>query len=488
MVKIQNTVIKKQTNFWNHCLFHPTDAVEDPWGRRILDRMAEDGSIKTVRLYAMFEDIVYLNENDELCFDFRISDCRLDYMVEKGYDLILSYAGMPDCIASVPGQYMGNKARYKGKFFNTSPPKDLAVYEEVCYQYTKHIIERYGIERVSKWRCHCHNEPDLWFFFSHLPVTEQEPRIREYCKMYAAFARGVRRASDKVHIGGPACASKLEFLEAFLNYVRENDLDIDYIALHNYGTWTGAINSGEKRICVQNNIDRQKRLMDVIERCGFGDRERVVDEWGASTDGYYNIEQCPVYIFRETEVFSSYYVKLIHEMIKTDPQVTKMLICLSGQHEMVVDFSGYRNFFTLNYIKKPIYNAHVLASKLSEDLVEAKTENENIFVVPTKTETGYSVLMTYSSEYFEEDIPNVEETITFEEDIANKTVTVWCIDKTTTNPYRLFQKLGISDHPSAEEIRLLREEGNLKPIKVQKGSEPLTLSLTPNSMHLITVE
>ena len=63
-----------------------------------------------------------------------------------------------------------------------------------------------------------------------------------------------------------------------------------------------------------------------------------------------------------------------------------------------------------------------------------------------------------------------------------------CIDKTTTNPYRLFKKLGISDHPTREEILLLREEGNLKPVKVQKGSEPLTLSLTPNGTYLITVE
>ena len=65
MIKIGNEVLRKQKNFWNHCLFHPTDAVEDSWGKRILDRMAADGSIKTVRIYAMLEDIVYLNENDE---------------------------------------------------------------------------------------------------------------------------------------------------------------------------------------------------------------------------------------------------------------------------------------------------------------------------------------------------------------------------------------------------------------------------------------
>ena len=36
-------VIKKQHNFWNHVHFHPTDAIEDDWGRNILDQVAADG-------------------------------------------------------------------------------------------------------------------------------------------------------------------------------------------------------------------------------------------------------------------------------------------------------------------------------------------------------------------------------------------------------------------------------------------------------------
>ena len=68
MVRIEKEIIKKQPKFWNHALFHPTDAVEDPWGKRILDRMAADGAIKTIRIYSMFEDIVYVGEDGELCY------------------------------------------------------------------------------------------------------------------------------------------------------------------------------------------------------------------------------------------------------------------------------------------------------------------------------------------------------------------------------------------------------------------------------------
>ena len=168
MIKIADTVIKKQPNFWNQCVFHPTDAVEDPWGKRILDQMADDGAIDIVRIYSMFEDIVYLGSNGELLFDFRLSDLRIDYLIEKGYNLLIAYAGIPDCIAScttAKTSVSKNKTRYKGKMWNSSPVSDYSLWEEVCYRYTKHLVDRYGLERVSKWRCHCFNEPDIPEFF-----------------------------------------------------------------------------------------------------------------------------------------------------------------------------------------------------------------------------------------------------------------------------------------------------------------------------------
>lgn len=193
MIHIKNTVMKKQNNFWNHCLFHPTDAIEDPWGKRILDQIAKDGAIQTVRIYTMFEDIVYLDEDGELCYDFRVSDLRLDYMLEKGYDLLLAYGGMPDCIASTT-EYKTtcakNKTRYKGKMWNSAPPKDYALWEELCYVYTKHNVERYGIDVVSKWKCQCFNESDAYMFFmSNLPHEAYEERLAEYCKLYEAFQK-----------------------------------------------------------------------------------------------------------------------------------------------------------------------------------------------------------------------------------------------------------------------------------------------------------
>ena len=495
MIRIKEEIKKQRENFWNHCLFHPTDAIEDAWGKRILDRMSADGSVQTVRLYAMLEDIVIKGENDELTYDFRVNDLRLDYLVEKGFDIVLAYGGMPECIAkdkNAKTNVSKNKTRYKGKLWNTSIPEDEQLWEDICYEYTKHIIERYGIDVVSKWHCQCLNEPDIsWFFLSNLPTTEENTQIRlkEYCKLYRGFEKGIRRASERMCIGGPALANRHEFLGGFLDYVRENDLQLDFISVHIYGTTPIRLNDGTDKLTVNNNIQKHKALAEVIKKHGFEDTELIVDEWGASSHGFYNIEDAPELIFRDTEVYSAYYTKLIYEYIEQNLPVSKLLICLSGQHEMTADFTGFQNFFTLNFFAKPIYNAYIMSSKLKINMLDTQIDDPNIFVIPTKDESEeYAVMFTYCSENFEEDIPEKYEEIVFDKNMEGKHVKVYCIDKETTNPYRLYTKKNCEDL-SKDDIKELRLEGQMKPIKdyIAGENHKLTLKLTPNATYLITI-
>lgn len=494
MIQIGDQVIRRTKKFWNHCLFHPTDAVEDPWGKRILDRIAKDRSIDTVRIYAMLEDIVYLDEAGKLQYDFRLNDLRLDYLVEKGFDLIIAYAAVPDCIAESTRFKKAsafNATRYKGKMWNTAPPADVAVWEEICFQYTRHIVERYGLERVSKWHLHCFNEPDIpSFFMGQLPAGHEKERSEAYCRMYAAFVRGLLRVSESLTIGGPALANKPLFLDYFLQFVRENHLRLDYIALHNYGTSPKALHEGTAKITVQNNLSRHESYMEVIRKNGFEATEIVLDEWGVATRGFANRLESPELMFRETEVFSAYYGKLIKAFLDTGYDLSKLVICLSGQHEMTEDFTGFRNFFTMNFIAKPIYNAHLLASRLGTDLVEGKTDDENIALIPTKTGDGYAILIGYASAYFEEDIPAIFESIGFAQDITGNTVTVWAIDRETANPYRLFAQYGSPEIPDAQQIDALRQEGQLKPIcqYVAEGRCLQPVCLKPNGLYLVTVK
>ncbi len=492
MITIGNNITKKLNKFWNGCVFHPTDAIEDPWGKKILDRMSKDKAIKTVRIYAMFEDIVYIDENGNIAYDFRLNDLRLDYLVEKGFDLVIAYGMLPKCFVEDENEQSNvskNKTRYKGKMLYTSSPKDYSLWEDVCREYTKHIVGRYGEKTVAKWHLHCYNEPDLEaFFLKNVPMEEYDVRLEKYFGLYRGFVSGVLSVSDKLCIGGPALAGRTEFLDRFLKKVKAENLRLDYIALHNYAK-TGVHNAAKKGFCTDNWFEVHKTYTDVIRANGFYDTEIVYDEWGMAAQGFYNVEECPVYIARETEVFSAYFVKLVHDIIKRNEKISELMICLSGQHEMTTDFSGFRNFFTMNFFAKPIYNANLLAAKLHDSLVESKCDNDNVFVIPTKNENGeYAVLMSYSSPRFEEDLPCIKKELVFDELPKDQRITVYCIDKDHTNPYRLYRKLGLTPDLSVENIRTLRDEGNIKPIAQLSAGEKLELTLSPNSVYLILTE
>ena len=497
MLKINNEVTKTARKFWNHCLFHPTDAIEDPWGKRIIDRFAKDKSIGTIRIYAMLEDIVYTDESGELLYDFRINDLRLDYLVENGFDLLIAYASMPSCIAdnnSALSSVSKNKTRYKGKMFNTSRPKDYALWEEVCYQYTKHLIDRYGIERVKNWRMQCFNEADVaCFFMSDYKAPENnEFRAQEYAKLYEYFQKGIRRASEEVVLGGPAMAlaSNAPFLETLLNHVKENNLKMDFISIHTYGTNPWEIKKCNTEFTTDSIIKIYNTYMETIKKCGFEHLPIIIDEWGMASHGYFNVEECPKFMDRETEVFSAYFTRLIYAFLENNIDIDKLMICLSGQHEMITDFSGFRNFFTLNFIAKPIYNAYLLSSKLYTNILSIEKDNDNLFVIPTADGNGkLSIMMTYCSEFFKEDKEEKEELITLPVAAIGKKITIWCIDKEHTNPYRLFKKNRYGENMSNDELDILRKEGLIKPIKeFTANTDKISLRLTANCTYLITAE
>lgn len=94
-------------------------------------------------------------------------------------------------------------------------------------------------------------------------------------------------------------------------------------------------------------------------------------------------------------------------------------------------------------------------------------------------------MLTYCSKYFDEDLPAITEEMIFADDISDKTVTVYCIDKNNNNPYRMWERAG-NPEMTEDILKALRDEGRLKPIRIQKRSEPITLKLTPNSTYLIT--
>jgi beta-xylosidase len=170
-----------------------------------------------------------------------------------------------------------------------------------------------------------------------------------------------------------------------------------------------------------------------------------------------------------------------------------MMICLSGQHEMTVDFSGFRNFFTLNFIKKPIYNAYVLTAKLKDTVVDCHTQQDNLDILATKDDAeNYAILLSYAAKYFDENLPRVEDCLQLQKLSGNYKVKIWQIDENHTNPYNLAKSNGWGDVFNEEQIKILQNEGNLAPVQEYTatfdGNGEIPLSFSDNALLLVELE
>jgi len=482
--------VKQLNNFWNHIHFHPTDAIEDDWGQRILNRVADDGVAKTVRMYAMLEDIVTMDEKGNLQYDFTLNDTRMDYMIEKGFNIFLSYNFIPPCISSDPDELSTvckNKTRYKGKFIVTAPPKDYKLWEEICRVYTKHIVERYGLSKVKEWRLQCLNEPDLFKFFMY-NCNDTVERVTEYNKLYYHFQKGILSVSDELSVGGPALSHDFDFMDLFLKYVRESGCKLDYICFHTYGTTPGYLNEGSKPFNVRNSIEKINKIKAIMSNNGLGDKPIIIDEWGMACCGYYNIEECPDLFIRETEVFSAYYTRMLTLYDELELGIEQMMICLSGQHEMVVDFSGFRNFFTLNFFAKPIYNAFKLAGRLGEEKLWCNTENitDEYSILPTKTKKGTTaVLLSRCADNLKE-LKSEKVEIEFAGLTGNEKARLWIIDKDNANAYEEFKKSGAPENLTEEQILHIRKNAECSATEIELKNN--TISFVMNSHSTILLE
>ncbi|MBQ9337844.1 MAG: hypothetical protein IJS14_11185 [Lentisphaeria bacterium] len=495
---------KPVRNFWNNMHFHPTDAVEDLWGQEILDRVAADRSAQYVRLYTMFEDVVTRDASGKLVFDFSGQDCRLDYMVSKGFKILLCFNFMPVAMAKTPTELSGR--RYKDKHFCRSNPADYNEWKLLCHAQAKHLIDRYGEDEVATWRMHCWNEPDLGYwiypkFFCDCTPEEREYKMSEYCRLYDFFEAGVHEASPRIQAGGPSCGHYKEFFEYVMRHVSggrnfvtgAKGTRIDFVSMHCYSSIPQDVHDPYRFKVAPESIVRQyETYRSIMAKYGLGKKPVIIDEWAAAAEGYLGIDKDPRMRFRETEYYAAFYFRLIDLMGQLPQNPERMMICLSGQDRNTRDFDGHRTFFTAHGWSKPLYNAFVLAARLGEEwLPVVGTCPENCGVIASRHPDGRVAVALYNHESdFGREGENAPETVRLAlHHLPEKfRVERRRIDLFFSNPFTAWSRLGSPAEPTVwEREQISRRSRPEKCRPDETGSENWDgeAVLLPNSVELL---
>src|SRR6202789_2451719 len=109
---------------------------------------------------------------------------------------------------------------------NVSPPKDYALWDAMIIAFTKHLIDRYGIDEVARWPFEVWNDPNLDFWAG-------QPKQATYFELYDHTALAIKRVSSRLRVGGPSPA-QAAWVAAFLQHCKEKNIPVDFVTSHVY--------------------------------------------------------------------------------------------------------------------------------------------------------------------------------------------------------------------------------------------------------------
>ena len=123
--------------------------------------------------------------------------------------------------------------------------KITAKWGELCHQWAKHCVEKYGQAEVEKWYWEVWNEPNIFYWHGGDRGMNAAAVRQEYFKLYDYAVDGVRQALPSARVGGPETAGGAggPFLREFLehcargtNYATgKTGSPLDFISFHAKG-------------------------------------------------------------------------------------------------------------------------------------------------------------------------------------------------------------------------------------------------------------
>ena len=173
------------------------------------------------RFHAIFDDdmaVVVRNPDRTLTFQWHQVDKVYDALLKIGIRPFVEINPMPTALAS------GKQVMF-GYQMNVTPPKSYMEWSCFMEEFANHLVQRYGIEEVSKWYFEVWNEPNLGVFFGG---TKEE-----YFKLYSTTAIALKKVDPRLRVGGPA-SSRVNWISDMINYCTANNVPLDFVSTHLY--------------------------------------------------------------------------------------------------------------------------------------------------------------------------------------------------------------------------------------------------------------
>jgi xylan 1,4-beta-xylosidase len=423
-----------------------------------------------VRFHAIFHDETGLYDEDKdgkAVYNFSYVDQIYDGLLENHVRPFIELSFMPKKLSSDPNAL--HPFWYKQ---NVAPPKDWDKWEQLVETFTRHLVDRYGIDEVAHWYFEVWNEPNIDFWAGN-------PKEATYYELYDRAARAVKHVSPRLRIGGPATA-QAAWVDRFLAHCKEKNIPVDFASTHVYGN-----DRAEDVFGTHESIPRTqmvcravKKVHDQIAASAFPHTPLIWSEFNAS----YANEPAVT----DTAFMGPWMADTIRQCDGLTAMMSYWTFSDVFEEQGVVKTPFYGGFGLLaeRSIPKAAFNDFALFHQLGDTRLDVNSDS----VLITRRKDGSLAIAVWNLFLPEESGSSKTVTLHFKGLTSASFARVTIVDKDHGSPLPAWDRMGRPAFPTLAQVRELREAAALPAAEtLSLNNSSLTLTLQPQALALIEV-
>ena len=423
-----------------------------------------------VRFHDILDDDVGVyseDQNGNPVYNFSYVDQIYDSLVANGVRPFVELSFMPGKLAAAP--VVQQPFWYHPI---VSPPKDWDRWQALVSQFTKHLVDRYGINEVSQWYFEVWNEPNLDFWAG-------DPKEQTYFDLYDDAVKAIKGVSPTLRVGGPATA-QAAWVDDFIRHNAEHNVPMDFVSTHVYGN-----DSAKDVFGTDENIPRDemvcraaKKANDLVKASARPDLPIFFSEYNAS---YMN----------EPDVTDTIFMgPWLADTIRQCDGLVNILSywafsdVFDEQGVIKAPFYGGFGIVAEGGVPKPAFNAFRLLHMLGSERLSLDSKSALV----TRRKDGSLAIAVWN--YSAPKDTGVSERVTLKLSglAGDHQVTLYRLDADHGNALTAYAAMGSPADPTQKQYDALRKAAEISPPEVfkLKGNQ-IAITLSPKALDLVEI-
>jgi xylan 1,4-beta-xylosidase len=423
-----------------------------------------------VRFHAIFHDEVGIYDEDasgKPIYNFSYADQIYDGLLANGVRPFVELSFMPHKLASSDIQQSFWYRPY------VAPPKTYDKWADLISHFAQHLVDRYGIDEVSKWYFEVWNEPNLDFWGG-------DPREQTYYQLYDSAAAALKKVSPRLRVGGPATA-QAAWVDRFIQHVTDSKVPADFVSSHVYGN-----DKSEDVFSTHEAIPRTQMVCRAIEKVHkqilASPQPKLPLIWSEFNASYMNEPDVT-----DTEFMGPWLADTIRQCDGMVDMMSYWTFSDVFEEQGVVKTPMYGGFglFAEDSLPKPAFNAFKMLHRLGDVRLAEKSDD----VLVTKRRDGTFAIAVWNLSLPEEPGAPKEITLDIHGLTGTHSATVQLVDSEHGSLRKAYAAMGSPATPTQAQILALRKAAVLPlPAAIPIRDGKIELKLAAKALALVEIK